>query len=99
MTGSDFTTTSHNIRIAATPNSPESIYEVVMTCSVINDAINEVEQSFILVAQLGDDVPNEFACFQRQRGDSECFGREGATEIRIMDNDRKLAITLFQNDN
>ena len=54
---------------------------------VIDDDVNEIEQSFALVAVLGDDVPDNFACFQRQVGDTECFGRTGATEIKIVDND------------
>ena len=54
---------------------------------VINDTVNEIEQSFALVAVLGDDVPDDFACFQRHVGDTECFNRAGATEIRIVDND------------
>lgn len=57
---------------------------------VIDDDVNEIEQSFALIAQLGDDVPDEFACFQTQVGDTDCFGRTGATEIKIEDNDRKL---------
>ena len=67
---------------------------------VINDDnINEVEQSFAVVAKIGDDVPDdcyvksvgltECSCFQTQIGDTECFGRSGATEIRITDNDCK----------
>ena len=54
---------------------------------VIDDDVNEIQQSFALVAVLGDDVPDDFACFQRQVGDTECFGRTGATEIAIGDND------------
>ena len=34
-------------------------------------------------------MPDRVACFQLQAGDSGCFGRRGATEIRITDNDRK----------
>ena len=48
--------------------------------------MNEIEQSFALVAELVD-VPDNFACFQRLVGDTECFGRTGATEIKIMDDD------------
>ena len=55
----------------------------------IDDDVDEIEQSFALVAELGPDVPDSFACFQRQMSDTECFGRTGAIEIRIMDNDRK----------
>ena len=34
-------------------------------------------------------MPDRVACFQLQAGETECFGRRGATEIRITDNDRK----------
>ena len=56
---------------------------------VIDDDIDEYEQSFAIVAELGPDVSDRIACFQLQAGDSRCFGRRGATEIRITDNDRK----------
>ena len=49
---------------------------------VIDD---EYEQSFAIVAELGPDVPDRIAYFQLQAG--ECFGRRGATDIRITDND------------
>ena len=29
------------------------------------------------------------SCFQTRVGETQCFGRRGATEIRITDNDRK----------
>lgn len=54
---------------------------------VIDDDIDEVEQSFALVAEIGEDVPESFTCFQRHVSDTECFGRKGATEITILDND------------
>ena len=59
---------------------------------IVDDDIDEVEQSFALIAILGSDVPDGIACFQRQVGDSDCIndGRRGVTRIRIIDNDRKL---------
>ena len=52
-----------------------------------------------MTAEIGDDVPSncyvagvglsDCSCFQTQVGETECFGRSGATEIRITDNDRK----------
>ena len=51
-----------------------------------DDGVNEIEQRFALVVELVD-VPDEFACFQRQVGDTECLGRTGATQIKILDND------------
>ena len=55
---------------------------------IIDDEIDEFEQRFILVAEIGSDVPDSFVCFQRQAtGDTGCMGRAGATEIKIVDND------------
>ena len=73
----------------------------ILTIGLVNitvdDDINEIEQSFALVVQLGYDVPDNFTCFRRHLGDSECFGRTGVAEIRITDNDRKYTnITACQ---
>ena len=54
--------------------------------------MNEIKQSFALVAVLGDDVPDRFACFQKQFGDTDCFGRTGATSITIVDNDGMFSV-------
>ena len=42
------------------------------------------------MAELGPEVPAQFACFQVAFGDavSVCRGRVGVTGIRIRDNDR-----------
>ena len=53
-----------------------------------NDNINEIEQHFALVGELGPEIPDEFACFRVTFGEAECRGRVGATGIRIRDNDR-----------
>ena len=60
--------------------------------TVVDDDINEIDQSFALVAELGPDVPDDLACFQILAGGSECLGsgRLGATEIKITDNDGRL---------
>ena len=52
-----------------------------------DDNLNEIQKSFVLVAQLGSDVPDRFTCFQRVVDDTECFGRTGVTEIIIFGND------------
>ena len=73
-------------------------FELPEFYSIVDDNINEVEQSFALVATLGldvtatcdvDGVISECSCFQTAVGVTECSGRNGATEIRIIDNDRK----------
>ena len=93
-TGVDFVSTPFQMTINATEkNPPGPIFEDIQQDDpvprfmVIDDDVNEIEQSFALVAVLGDDVLDDFACFQRLVGDIECFGRTGATEIRIVDND------------
>ncbi|CAI8051658.1 hypothetical protein GBAR_LOCUS28288, partial [Geodia barretti] len=55
--------------------------------TVTDDDIDEDEQSFAIVAGIGPEVPDGVVCFQTAR-ERECLGREGATEIRIDDNDR-----------
>ena len=53
-----------------------------------DDDINEIEQRFALVGELGLEVPEEFACFRVTFGEAVCRGRVGTTGIRIRDNDR-----------
>ena len=65
------------------------VFEIELENITHDDDIDEIEQSFALVAEIGGDVPDSFACFQRHVGDTECLGRTGATEIKIMDNDGK----------
>ena len=55
---------------------------------IIDDDVNEIEQRFVLVGELGPEVPDEFACFQVTFGEAECRGRVGTTGIRIRDNER-----------
>ena len=84
----DFTYASLTIEIPAAT----TVFEVPVFFNVTDDDIDEVEQSFAIVAELGPDVlevPFNFSCFQLQVGETLCFGRRGATEIRITDNDRK----------
>ena len=50
---------------------------------VIDDNVDEVLESFALVAVV-EDVPEGLVCFQSNVG---CFGLTGATKIEIMDND------------
>ena len=81
------------VTVSATEDSATSTFTIPKLFQVVDDNVNEIEQSFVLVAQLGPDVPEEFACFQTQVGVTECLGRKGATEIKIVDNDRTLATT------
>ena len=94
-TGSDFTTASFRITI---PPNEDNCGEFVIPqlFTVIDDEINEVVQSFVLVAEIGADVPESFTCFQREEGETGCnanmepTARFGATKIQINDNDGRL---------
>ena len=57
---------------------------------VEDDDVNEIEQVYALIGELGDNVTERLACFQRRDGDERgcAAGRMGATAIRIIDNDR-----------
>ena len=98
--GDDYVSDSINVIVPAAITSGTQTYTLEQRINVTDDDINEVEQSFALVAEIGADVPadcfvedigqTECSCFQTQVGEIECFGRSGATEIRIIDNDRKF---------
>ena len=86
--GKDFTDNPSVVTIPASPDR-SGVFEIPANFTTIeDDEIDEFDQSFILVAEIGSDVPDSFVCFQRQAiGDTGCRGRAGATEIRIVDND------------
>ena len=87
----DFTHLPITIEIHAATDDGAQEFELPNFFPVIDDIINEVEQSFAIVAEIGPDVtevPFNFSCFQLL-SHPVCFGRRGAIEIRITDNDRK----------
>ena len=84
----DFSDTSINVTIPANRRS----FTIPTFFTINDDNLDEDEQSFEIVAEIGPDVPDGVSCFQIPNADAECQGRRGATEIRITDNDRKLSI-------
>ena len=56
---------------------------------LITDQLFERTESFVLVARLGPDVPEEYACFTTGFSNQACYGRTGATKIDIGDADGK----------
>ena len=85
FTGTDFTSDPFTVRISA------GMTKFVLPDNfLVDDDVNEIEQDFALIGELGTDVPDSFACFQRRMGDERgCIaGRTGATTIQIIDNDR-----------
>ena len=84
--GDDFTNEPLTITIPANRRS----YTIEQFFNISDDNIDENEQSFAIVAEIGPDVPDGVSCFQTGEGGTRCFGRLGATEIRITDNDRRF---------
>ena len=82
----DFNDTSINITVPAQSRSLEIPFFFIIN----DDNIDEDEDSFAIVAEIGPDVPDGVSCFQTAVGETECFGRRGAIEIKIKDDDRKL---------
>ena len=86
--GDDFTDVNLTITIPPTEDKSTGVFIVPEVFTATDDDINEIDESFALVAQLGSDVPDSFTCFQSVFGDMECFGRTGVTEIIIFDMNR-----------
>ena len=59
--------------------------------TIVDDNINEPVQSFAIVAEIGEDVPENISCFKTKIS-PHCYGRQGATEIVIGDNERKYGV-------
>ena len=86
----DFTTDNITITIPAN----NIWFEIPAFFTIYDDDIDEDEQSFAIIVEIGPDVPDDVSCFQTAQGDTNCFGRRGATEVRITDNDRKFLPTV-----
>ena len=44
-------------------------YEIPQFFTIVDDDINEDQQSFAIVAEIGSDVPDGVSCFQIAAGD------------------------------
>ena len=97
LTGADFSSASFVVTIPPTEDSGEpSDYIIPQFFTIIDDEIDEVVQSFVLVGEIGTDVPESYTCFQTEECEIGCnvnmepTARFGATKIRINDNDGRL---------
>ena len=54
---------------------------------VIDDTVNEEDERFYVVVEVGSDTPDGVVCFKRGAGDTNCHGRSGAAQIEIRGND------------
>ena len=75
-----------------------SEFVVPQLFNITDDDINEVVQSFVLVGEIGADVPESFTCFQREEGETGCnanmepTARFGATKVSINDDDGRFGL-------
>ena len=85
----DFTSEPFTVTIPASEDNCVITYQLPNNFT-IDDNVNEMEQNFALIGELGDDVRDGFAFFQRRIGEEQgCVaGKTGATVIQITDNDR-----------
>ena len=56
---------------------------------IVDDKVNENEEMFYLIAEVGPEVPKDVVCFLREARDTTCHGRVGVAQIDIIDNDGK----------
>ena len=100
FTGADFSSASFVVTVPPSEDSTTSDFIIPQRFTVIDDDINEVVQSFVLVGEIGADVPESFTCFQRE-GETGCnvnmeeTARFGATRIQINDNDGRLDLHVI----
>ena len=85
--GEDFTNDPLTVTIAPMTSGGQVELRVRQFFNVTDDDIFEHAQSFALVAVLGSEVPDKFACFRVRFSDDNCHGRIGATHIVIRDRD------------
>lgn len=90
----DFTHSTVTVEIPAN----RFFFDLPYFFSVSDDNIDEFNQSFAIVAEIGQDVPDtptNFSCFQTAAEQTECLGRRGATVIRIIDDDCKFGMNIL----
>ena len=85
-TGEDFTVEPLVITVPANQRG----YTIQQFFTIKDGDIDEDQQSFVIVAEIGPDVPDGVSCFQTAELGTDCFGRRGAIQIEITDNDRKF---------
>ena len=86
LSGSDFTANNVSVTIAPTQTRP-SIHELPHVFVIIDDAVNENDEVFVIVAEVGTDTPDDVVCFLRDATDTACHGRMGVASVEIAHND------------
>lgn len=91
--GVDFIDRTHQITVPASNVFGIETFQLPQFLSVIDDNIDESDQIFALVAEVGMDVPTNLTCFKLHSADGNCHGQFGATEIIVRDNDCKFVLS------
>ena len=102
FTGADFSSAGFYVPIPPNENGTgTSDFVIPQNLIITDDEIDEVVQIFVLVGEIGADVPESFTCFQRAKGETGCnvtmepTARFGATRIQINDNDGRLGLHVI----
>ena len=105
LSGADFTNATYVITIPPSEDSTEpSDFIIPQLFNITDDNIDEVVQSFILVAEIDTDVPEEFTSFQSSIQSSvpegcTCSQREERETVNMEPNPRFGATRISINDN
>ena len=91
----DFSSSTIIVTVPANQNQGVQTFQLPKFFTVIDDNINEPDQVFAVIAEVGQDVPENYCCLLLYAGATDCFVGGGAARIIIKDNDRKLHITGF----
>ena len=96
--GSDFTGEPNSMVVGPTERNPLAMSSLTFhpPFEIVDDKVNENEERFYLIAEVGPDVPKDVVCFLREAGDTTCHGQVGAAQIDIIDNDGKYMIVIRQ---
>ena len=87
MLGADFSDECATVTVPAAATPGTQTYTIQKFFTVDDDELNEIEQSFALIAVIETDVPSN--CVHIVEDVVLNYCGSGATEIRITDNDRK----------
>ena len=90
----DFSSSNRTVAVPVREGTGIQTIQLPEFFSVIDDSVNEDDQIFTIVVEMGPDVPDGYGCFLSRPGGTECLGKRGATRVVIRDNDRKLHFPL-----
>ena len=83
-------TLSRTVTVPASVGAGIQTFQLPEFFTVVDDNINENDQIFAVIVEIGADVPEGTGCFLLQPGAIQCVGKGGATRVIIRDNDREL---------